>query len=164
MKKLFSINGWWVLLIMAATLFASCENDEIPVTTWRTTGVHRIEVEFSDTTDWIGQCVFTAGFFKDMKKTLFEDGVRLNTTSEMYVEKKLRNYNVFSEEKCNVMAAGVSAFATSRYAKPLTIILRGYIDGKLTNTIKYMFLPKMEVMDLEFYTEEKHRIGEVNNM
>ena len=153
MKKVITIG-----FLLAVFGFISCNNDdEIPITTWRTTGVHRIEVVFSDTTNWVGQCVFTAGYKTGTGKALYEDGKKLNDSTEMYIEKSLRNFNVYSEETSNIMAACVSVYSRTTDNNPLTIKIRGYVNDSLTNTATCEFLPEIKVKAIEFRTEVRYK-------
>jgi len=157
-KKYLNFCAGIIITMVIAIAFLSCDRSgEIPVTTWRTTGVHRIEVVFGDTTKWVGQCVFTAGYKTGSGKSLYENEKKLNDSTEMYIEKSLRSYNVYSDQASNFMAVGISAYATSSNAKNLTFTIKGYVNGILTNTAIYEFLPEMKVKSIEFRTETRYR-------
>ena len=144
-----------IIIVVVITAFLSCDrNDEIPVTTWRTTGIHRIEVEFSDTAYWEGLCLFTAGYNAGSGKTLYENNKMLeNDSTGAYTERKLRRYNIYSEGTCNFMAVGISAMPRRLIAIPLKITFKGYIDDKLSNSATCEFLPEQESNVVEFRTE-----------
>lgn len=155
-KKYLNFCAGIIITMVIAIAFLSCDRSgEIPVTTWRTTGVHRIEVVFGDTTKWVGQCVFTAGYRTG--SGLYEDGKQLNDSTEMYIEKSLRSYNVYSDETCDLMAVGISFYAKSPDAKLLTITIRGYVNDNLTNTAICEFQPETKVKSVEFRTEARYR-------
>lgn len=142
------------ILIMTITLFLSCDrNDEIPITTWKTTGVHRIEITFSDTLKWNGVCAFVAGYSSIAGLPLFENGIQINDSTERYVEMRLRNYNVYTGKNCNGMIAGIRAFPRTPEAKPLTIMFKGYVNDVLTNTEIVEFAPEIQVKEIKFRTE-----------
>lgn len=120
-----------------------------------TTGVHRIDVEFSGVADgWDLQTMFIGAYKDQTNVNLYENGQKINETAGSFMGKVFRNYSVETDADCDIFQVTVSLILKNSAAGTVTVTLRGYVNGQQKNMKVYEFKPDAQVKSCVFSAED----------
>ena len=112
-----------------------------------TTGVHRIDVEFSGDTDgWGLQTIFIGSYRDQSNVYLYENGQKINEYAGSFMGKEFRKYSVETDAECDLFQVTVTATIKNLAAGTFTVTLRGYVNGQQKNMKVYEFKPDTQTI------------------
>ena len=150
MKKYISF--WMMAALMVATIpmltACSSDDDEEENVEWTgqndgfTVGTHRIDIIVSGNTRGWGMGVGFTGTPENADvytgAELFENGIRIEKNSPNFICGELRNYSITSDNKCiGLWLALTINKETEAPLEPMTVTLKGYVNGKLMQEKTY---------------------------
>ena len=160
MKRIISAKYHMMAMIVAVCVtFAACggdDKDDDPGNVVKTTtGVHRIDVEFSGATDsWSLQVMFIGTHGNTTSVDLYENGKKLGTeVPGTFIGDTFRNYSVETDASCDLFEVTLSAIPKTNPGS-FTVTLKGYVNGKQTNMKVFEFKPDAQVKGCIFYSED----------
>ncbi|MBE6258286.1 MAG: hypothetical protein E7103_10090 [Prevotella sp.] len=160
MKRIISAKYHMMAMIVAVCVtFAACggdDKDDDPGNVVKTTtGVHRIDVEFSGATDsWNLQVMFIGTHGNTTSVDLYENGKKLGTeVPGTFIGDTFRNYSVETDASCDLFEVTLSAIPKTNPGS-FTVTLKGYVNGKQTNMKVFEFKPDAQVKGCIFYSED----------
>lgn len=147
------------MMAVVCMTFAACggdDKDDDPGNVVKTTtGVHRIDVEFSGATDgWSLQAMFIGTHGNTSSVELYENGKKVGTdVPGTFVGDTFRNYSVETDASCDLFEVTLSAIPMTNPGT-FTVTLKGYVNGKQTNMKVFEFKPDAQVKGCIFYSED----------
>ena len=160
MKKYLESMFLAVLAIVCVTTFASCggDDDDIPgaESSNMTIGTHRIDVEFEgNTKHWTVNVCLSAVNASGKDASLYEDGKELNNGNGGWMDQKFRSYSIYTDDHCQTLCCLVDCNTETHLNKlePLTVKLKGYVNGKLKKEKTVVFEDNDKVKLICFFSE-----------
>ena len=163
MKKYFSIFMMAMVAIACVTTFTACggDDDDDPLVTDYsdiTIGTHRIDVEFEgNTTPWTTTVGFSAvkASATGTGALLYENGQVLAQEGVAWSEDTFRSYSVSTDNRCQSLCCVlyVRPKAHSTTLEPITIRMRGYVNGNLKKDRTFVIDDNNKTKIITFFSQ-----------
>lgn len=170
MKKLvFEKLMLIALMAMVAMTFSACGgsgNDDLPGTGGVTKGVHRIDVQFSESA---GNCSVTMGFTAYNEKgsfvKLYDNGKEVTDNDGGYKTNVMRDISISTDDGAIGLAVGVYVAGKNmgKIKDDVTVTLVGYTNNKRVKTQTVVFPAGTRNGSITFYTNVDGTIDPIIN-
>ena len=170
MKKLvFEKLMMIALMAMVAMTFSACggsDSDDLPGTGGVTKGVHRIDVQFSESA---GDCSVTMGFTAYNEKgnfvKLYDNGKEVTDSDGGYKTNVLRDISISTDDGAIGLAVAIIVAGKNmgKIKDDVTVTLVGYTNNKRVKTQTVVFPAGTKNGSITFYTNVDGTIDPVIN-